>query len=269
MLGWPNYADNQLLQTPAYSGGSWVAGLPLTNLKDRRLHRVARSTNALAASTQFDVDLGQNRTIGMIALPKSNISTAGTVRARLYTGAGHTSQVYDSTALNFWPAGLTVEDTVGLNIPWVVFPAPVAARYLFLEVTDTGNAAGYIELARLVLASVYQPVINPAYGVKMGMETDTERVVADGAAAYYNERPMRRNLQGVLMQIAETEAHVQFWRIMKQAGISKQVMVVYDPADANAIAHERRFLGVFKAPSALSQPNFVRYEGAFSFVEEL
>ena len=52
-LGWPNRIDEAAL-----SGGAWLSGLPLANLKERALSKVCRSVNASPGSTVIDLDLG-------------------------------------------------------------------------------------------------------------------------------------------------------------------------------------------------------------------
>lgn len=76
-LGWNNRTDSGTL-----SGGSWLATLPLTNLQNRQVQRVARSSSAAVASTQFQIDLGQARSIGVAALVVHNISVSGLVRIK-------------------------------------------------------------------------------------------------------------------------------------------------------------------------------------------
>ena len=85
VFGFPVYSDVGVLQTPALSGGSWESDLPLTNLQDARLAKVARSTNALAASTCFDLDLGTSRSVRVHSLWKHNLSSAATARVRAFT----------------------------------------------------------------------------------------------------------------------------------------------------------------------------------------
>lgn len=442
IIGAPIYSDAQLLTTPPLAGGSWLAGLPLTNLQDRRLSKVARSTNAALTSTQFTCGNGAvNRPIGLVALPKHTMSSVGTVRARLYSGGpglntqldfgtgwssvgtptrsaaafvgtdgvpldligddsaaalegytrvltsmGTTGQVKalaisvkqdtsvstvirvrDTTAgadrllavltwsgglpslamttgtftgyasvggrfrLSFlttamttananqaevypatgaalavaatgnvyagdleafsvttdrlcsdsgyqtpWPAGLTVEDVAGLNVPWVwiptggVFtqPAGTLIGLTFVEINDTTNAAGYVDVARLVLAGAYQPAINMSYGATLGFETETARQVTDGGAALYNVRPVRRTLVGVLEDIEEAEAYGSLFPLQHRLGTSTQCFVVFNPADTTHL-WRRSFLAVFKQLSALEHPYFARHRAAFSFVEEL
>lgn len=268
LFGWPNYADVSVLYTPALSGGSWSSSLPLTNLQDRRLHVVARSADALAASTQFDVDLGVARTIGCVAIPKHTMTSSGTVRVRGYSGAGHTTNVYDSGTVTPFPSGLDAETAAGLNIPFVVYPSSISARYWYVELTDTGNPDGYVDVSRLVIAGAFQPTVNISYEAELGLEDATTRVVSDGGAAQFRVRPIRRTLAGVLDEMPESEAFASWWRMQKQLGISGQVFVAYDPADTT-YKHDRAFLATFRAPSALVQANHARQRTAFSLVEEL
>lgn len=443
LLGWPNYSDVGVLETPVLSGGSWLAGLPLSNLQDRRLGRVARSTNAALTSTQFSANLGAtNRSVKLVAIPKHTISSVGQMRIRLLNGnfgflwfsdfstgwtavsaptrtpanvtstdgipldlvgdtngaalSGYTRvlsslgttgqvkvitlrvskdtstssvvRVRDTTAgadrllaaitwsgttpvvtmttgsfiaqysvggiwrivvattavttantnqLEFypattaalatantgainasdfevfavttdrlvadsgwftpWPSGLTIEDVQGLNVAAVYvvtegvfgFPAGTpAVRQAQVEINDTTNPAGYVDIARLVVAGAYQPTINMSYDVSLGLETATTRSETDSGGALFNKRPMRRTLTGVLEQIPEAEAFASWWRMAKQLGTSEQLFVMYDSADTT-LKHERSFLATFRQPSALAQPYLARYQGAFQFVEEL
>lgn len=432
LLGWPVYSDASVLYTPTLSGGSWSASLPLTNLQDRRLSKVARSASAAITSTQFDLDLKVTRTVGLFAIPKHTLSAAATIRVRgftslpilsaldfstgwsavgtptrsgaaftasdgvpmdligddtaaalegytrvvTFTGAAakviavrvkqgtstssvvrvrdtsapadrllatitwsggvpsaafstgslvsstlvatgvyrmvfltsavtpaNTNQVevypatsaalaiantgdlyvstveaydatteqliYDAGTVRPYPSGLTAEDVVGLNLPVVIIPATAqSARYWRTEITDTANTAGYVDLARLIVAGAYTPAINANFGAVLGLETETQRLVTDGGAALYNTRPLRRTLDFVLDNIAEAEAFDSFWRMSKQLGTASQLFVCYDPADT-ARKHDRQFLAVFRKPSALVNTWVARYQGGVSLVEEL
>jgi hypothetical protein len=74
---WPLYEMAGVTYTPAFSGGDWEATLPLTNLADRRLAKVARSSDTELASTRLHLDLGVARSIGGIAIPKHTLSKTG------------------------------------------------------------------------------------------------------------------------------------------------------------------------------------------------
>ena len=68
-LGWPNRIDEAAL-----SGGAWLSGLPLANLKERALSKVCRSVNASTGSTVIDLDLGRARSLRALALQNHNLS---------------------------------------------------------------------------------------------------------------------------------------------------------------------------------------------------
>lgn len=112
------WSDVGVLVTPTLSGGSWEADLPLTNLQDRRLHRIARSSSAAVTNTVFTADLGTDRAVRCVALVKHNLSEAGTVRARgfLNEGAG---------------GGIPALDSLDFSTGWSTTNTPtlVAASY--------------------------------------------------------------------------------------------------------------------------------------------
>ncbi|MCY1253016.1 hypothetical protein D9M68_123170 [compost metagenome] len=92
LLAHPNVADGGTL-----SGGSWQVAL--NNLMDRRLSRVARSTTAAKADTQFVLDLGQSRLVSVIAVVRHNLSTAAKWRLKMANDPSFASPVYDNAVL--------------------------------------------------------------------------------------------------------------------------------------------------------------------------
>lgn len=66
------------------SGGSWLSTLPLNNLKDRRLSKVARTADDAVASTKLLADLGAEYYTRLVSVHKHNLSLAANVRVRLY-----------------------------------------------------------------------------------------------------------------------------------------------------------------------------------------
>lgn len=272
VLGWPIFSDVSVLYTPALSTGSWVSALPLTNLQDPRLSLVARSSDALAASTQFETDLGVARAVRVIALVKHNISTAGTWRVRGSSAAGTFSGgplVYDSGTVNVWPTALTAEQVEGMNqIALVVPSAAQSARYWLIEITDTANSNGYVEIARLVIAGGWQPTINMSVGATLGLETDSTRVASDGGAMIHTRKPVRRTMHFTLADLPEAEQLGSGFDLQRIAGTSRQLFYVYDPDDTT-LARHRSFLCTLQELSALDFPYLARASASYSLLEAL
>ena len=84
IFGFPNFADSTFVGSgqiaPVIGGGDWQTTRPLTRLLEEELIRAGRSTDATLANTKFDIDLGTLRDIGVVAIPKHNISRDGQVR---------------------------------------------------------------------------------------------------------------------------------------------------------------------------------------------
>ena len=284
MLGYPIHSDNS---GASFSGGSWSTSLPLTNLADRRLAKVARSNNALEASTKFDVDLGATRYISMVAIPKHNLSLSATVRVYGDDAADFATPLYDSTALDAfgdiypvamptWIAAadrdqqLTAEDwAAGYPVSFVhVLSAPTSARYWRVVISDTGNADGYVELGRLVIASAYQPTINMAKGAGFGWQTSSTRGETDGGAAFFVDRPRRRIFNFALPMVDTDEALVHGVELQRVLGTSGQLFFIFDPADTVHM-HRRAFLCVLESLSPLAMPYSSWVEQPVSLIEEL
>lgn len=86
LIGYNNYVD-----AAALAGGTWVTTLPLANIQNRTIGRVARTTSAATSATKFNLDLVTARQIGVFALVAHNLSLAGKVRVRATTEATATN----------------------------------------------------------------------------------------------------------------------------------------------------------------------------------
>jgi hypothetical protein len=239
VFGWPIYSDAGKAYTPTRSGGSWLAPLPLTNLSDRRLRKVARSTNLLAASTQWETDLAVARDIGVIAYPYHNLTPAATVRIRLSNVAHNfAAPVYDTGVVNVWAAGLDAENTEGMNVGFTHVPAAVQnARYQLTEWSDPTNPAGYIDIGREIIAGRWQPSINMAPGAQLGLESATVRDETDGGATTFNVKRQRRTVRFSIEDLPFSEALTKGYVMERIAGLAGQIHFVYDPTQTTLLHH--------------------------------
>lgn len=269
VFGWPIYSDVGVTYTPTLSGGSWNSSLPLTNAQDRRLAKVARSSDALAASTQFDADLGVSRSIRVIAVLLPNITTAAEIRVRASAVSDFSTTVYDSGTAAAWPSGIDAEESEGMNV-WttLVLPAAQSGRYVRIEVTDTTNTDGHVDVARVVVAGGWQPTINMAEGAKLGLVSETERSVTDGGAAIYNDRPRRRTMTFDIEDLPSDEALERGFDMQRIAGTSRQMYFVFDPDDTSHM-HRRAFLATLRELTAVEYPYYNRGSIPFQLTEEL
>ncbi len=287
LFGFPILSDGSSTVSATLSGGSWLAGLPLTNLQDARLARVARSSNATTLATQFDVDLGAARDIRVFAIPKHTLSRTARFRLRASDVAGvFTAPLYDSGWLDVlpvvyptgslpwgrpgaWDGKPSIEEAAYWSIGlYHVTPSPVLARYWRVELDDTTNTAGYVDLARLVLSPGYVPTINMSYGARIGYSSASVRAETDGGAYIVSDKPRRREQAFTIEHLPENEALVHLFDMQRRAGISAQLVFFWDEAD-DAHRARRAMLCQFKELSPIECALAASGTIPFSLIEVL
>lgn len=231
ILGFNRWTDDI-----TFSGGSWNASYPSSNLKLLPLARVARSSDALAASTQFVATLSQSRPIRLVALVRHNCSLTATFRVRLYSDTGLTSLVYDSGTLDVWPPvysstylewadanwwhrKYTSDEIAGY--PWtrpLWLGQVYSARAVKVEITDTANSAGYVQVGLCEIAQGWQASHNFRYGVEFGFEDGSEGQAALGGAEYFDQRPLKRVVRGEIPGLTHDEAMTRGYELFRRYG---------------------------------------------------
>lgn len=270
VFGWPIYSDASVTYTPTFSNGTWSSALPLTNLQYRTPSKVARSSAATTASAKLDCDLLTTRAIGVVALVNHNFSSAALVRVRGASDSGFAAVVYDSGWVAGWPSGVTAEDLNGLRPAfWLAPSSTQSARYWRVEIDDTANTAGYLEIGRLIIAGRYESGQRPMTNAALGIEDGSSSHPTDsGAATIVDRRPSRRVAKFGFSDITESEAFASAWKMQRQLGTSGQVFFVWD-ADETTYAYEHAFLAVLRNLSALDWAQAAYLSAAYELVEEL
>lgn len=266
--------------TGTFLNGSWNAGLPLVNLKDGDLGKVARSTNAAATSTIFAVDMGANFTICAVCLAKTNITGNGvpTWRVKGGTAAPNTSnvfttgQVFDSTAMNCRPMTFAYDVPADWGSQYnliYVLPTPQIVRYITVDIVDTANPAGFVDLGRLFVPGyMFQPAINAGYGLQDGREELSTFVRADNGKKFFTERtPRPRNVQFTLPNLTVAEGDLVH-ELDAVLGITKEVLYIPDTADA-AKTQRYGFLGNMREMTLLEYPFYNNRAKAYNIEQKM
>lgn len=165
---------------------------------------------------------------------------------------------------------MTAEEYAELPTPLVHVLDPwFTGRYWRVQVDDEYNAAGYVDLARVVVCGATQPSHNMSVGARLGWETATQRIELDGGATLYVPRPRRRVALFQWDDLPEAEALAGLYDLQRRLGTHGQLMFVYAPND---VTHRMRrsFLCVLRELTPLTTP-FAdgRLSVPFALVEEL
>ena len=264
-----NRADDGTL-----SSGSWAATLPLGNLQDRQLTKVARTTDMAPASTWFEADLGAGRTVSLVALLRHNLTQGGRWRIRLSDVADFATSLFDSGWRDVWPeitpfgqglwgefvwgGKLDPEDagTYGIGA-YHVLPTSVFARYVRIELDDQDNPDGYLEAGRLIVSPAWQPTRNLTYGWTLRHIDESRRVRSRGGQLYVDLAPKRRRLEFTIPHLSEDEMFSRAYELDRDKGVGGDLLVIVDP-DKPAHLHRQAIYGALAEVTGIENPSFQR-----------
>jgi len=243
-LGWPNWVDAPT--GVVFSGGTWAAALPRTNVATPRRAEVARTTGVTVTDTVLRVDLGAARLVDALAIVGHNLTAGASFRLRAFSDA-YTTTTFDSgTVTAFaeqWPAGLlpyghpnaatrllTTDDlrTRRWDANYVLANS-VTARYWEIAITDTTNPAGYVEIGRVYLGPLYQPSINLRYGASAGLTTEATIGRALSGTRYVESRPTARTRTIEFGDLPPEEAEAVLGDLVRVLDLGGQVYWFDDP----------------------------------------
>ena len=280
LLAYRNRVDSATL-----SGGTWASTLPLNNLKDRRLSKVCRSSSTSTSATQFVAALDKGCSISVVSLCRHNFSANATWRLRGYLDAGLTSLTYDSGTLevwppldslqlewqddNFWNAKPAAEDLAGFYWNAIhILTSTTYSRYWKVEIFDSTNPAGYVEIGRMFLSEAWVPTLNMSYGAGLGYNSRTEVEEAWDGTEYFDYKAPFRVANFLLENMSTYEAMMRAFDMQRVAGIDKEVLFVWDQSDVRHLI-KRSFLGRLQELSPIDQPYFEAHQTSFTVKELL
>lgn len=279
LISFPNRIDAATL-----TGGSWSASLPRANLADRQLSLVARSSTAAAADTKVLADLGSTYSLRGFALVNHNLTQAAQWRILLGSTSG-ASDVYSSGWVDVYQMafdpnlipwggaglwrGIDGDEYVGTDRAAIhVADGWYDARYLTIEISDTANADGYVQVGRLFAGGGVEPGKNMSHaGFSEGYEDRS--IVTENATGeeFFDERTPYR----VTRLRLEWSTHLEFQRwyeMQRQLGVTGEVLWIPDVDDAGE-QQARGFLARMRQLSPIEYPYTATRSIAFDLKELL
>lgn len=162
-----------LSDTATVTGTAGQGDFVIGNLLKRELSDFYRTSLV----SEINIDFGAATEIDFVSL----IGHTGQGTVTVKAGSTDTVSDYTSGSLNL----ITGTD---YGFDKNVFCAVITAqtyRYWKLEIDDTGNADGYIDIGRLYLANKFQPTVNISYGLSEGYldQSRKKRKISGGTSS--------------------------------------------------------------------------------------
>lgn len=277
-------AHNNLADSCTLTQGSWVSTLPLNNLKNRVQGIVARTTSDALSATKFLIEVPNGQITKSIGLINHNFSLTAKVRIRASTDDSSMAtnvefdtgwvdawpSVYSTLNLewenlNFWTGQYQNNERVGYTWNFIKSaPYALAAQYWLVEIDDTANDDNFIQIGRLFLGEDWQFQINMQYGASIAWEDNTTIDESLSGTEFFENRPMYRVARFSLNAMPESEAYGKAFDIIRRAGVSGEILFLYDPDDTLHTLR-RQFRARLRTLSQIENPTV----DAFSAVWEI
>lgn len=279
ILAFPNYIDGCTL-----SGGSWQTTLPRSNIQDRKIGKLARTSNDSSGNTYINITFPESNFVQVVSLINHNISPSGKWRITASDYSDFSSLIYDSGTLdvwgtvypfgyiawgfsNFWNGDILQETLEG----WVKTVSEITddlilAKYWRIQIIDETNPDGYIQMGRIFIGRGWSPSNNMDYGASMQWNSDSDVVQAISGAEFFNPKNPYRSATFKLSNLDIDEGLSEGFDLTRRAGIDKECFFIFDSDDI-VNKHRRQFLCRLRKLSQIEYPYFDRTSMAFEVKE--
>lgn len=238
------------------SSTTFLNATPITNISNLKSDTKSLTWRASSASqASMILDLGSQKTIGGVVLAFTNLfSTGATIRVVGYNSVpsltGNSLNIITPVpAFNSGYLGCCPWNSLGLS-GWSTVPSgsstysygggtyarvwlnsvdsTIPVRYLGIEITDSGNPSGYIEISRLIVGSYWSPKYNPGYGIEAGIKDLSEHVRTESGDLLTKRGPRLKTLTFDL-QWLDSSDRKELTKIFLGSGMPKPMFVSIFP----------------------------------------
>lgn len=226
-----------------------AVGFPATDTQNDIRSRVWRTTST--SSQSVTGVLSATRTANHFSMWRMRAQGAS-VRLQLYSDAGASAQVYDSTALavNCFSDSDPYTWSTGTNNPFLEY-APFVhwfanTNYRSYKVTWSGTPTNwsYFQVSRIVLGKYFEFTHQPKFGMSLGLDDLTDRNRSMGGSLRTNIGESWRTLQLDWGWLEDTE-RATILKIKRQLGKGRSLVVSIYPGNGTDLERDHMMLCKF------------------------
>lgn len=261
-----------LFDSATLTGSSEVATLPRTNLQNKILGKVWRSTGI--TSQYVSADLLSAQSINCIAFLNHNFTSAATFRLRGSNISDFSTTLYDQ-AFDVWVS--PISPTSPLNVTPLVInfleptylvdqngnyfvdengnriqtSSPTTLRYWRVDFTDAGNTDGYFQIGRMWLGQYFEPVKNINWPWEISWFDPSITTESLGGQPYTDIQDRRRLINFSITRLSKAEK-LTLLDIQNTVGFRNDVIISLIPDKTNTEWYYSTFYGRFSGTFPIS-----------------
>lgn len=269
-----NVVDDAVLTSTT----TWETTLPLVNLQNYLLPKVAQTTNDDVFT--LTATLSSSKSVGAMALAGHNLGRLAKVRVKSYLAS---VLVDDSDELWVWPknngAVISADLIATMRGDFVYFlPSNLTIDRVDITVDSTSNANNAIKIGRLFIGKTFEPSLSVEYeNATVGYKSLSELQTVPAGMKYAAKRLPVRTATITYSGLTETEMAETVFDGIRQADLTGEVLFSYSRPvyqiinDVKAVSqafYARCFLGNFSELNPISHAYYNAF-GATLAIEEV
>lgn len=268
-----NKADTATLAVSSQASASLGSANLLTDIKSD----VWRSTGTTETIT---ATWSAAQLLGGAALAFTDLSTTATMRVRYYTEVADTVPVFDTgtnlacpaMAYGLWtwgvpPLGVNAFAYGGGAYARAWLDTAVSVKKVVIDLVDTSNPAGYIEVGRLVLGNYWQPAKNADYGASMSL-VDTSKNFRSDAGDLMSDVGTRHKKQTLALSNLSADDRAILWSMLMGNGVSRPIFFsLYPNSDDTRLEQSHMMWGKLVTTPAISLPSYRNFANSLEIEE--
>jgi hypothetical protein len=256
-----NAADRATIAASTTAGS-----LTTANLKTDIKSEVWRATGTSATLT---LTWTNAETVGCVVCAFANFTSLATMRARGYANVadvvGTATTLFDTAAIQCCPPtplGLWDWGNVPLGVNayafggfvyGVVWPTAANIRKLVIDIADSTNSNGYVEVGRIVCGPYWSPAINAEYGAQ-AVPIDSSTHQRTDAGDLFTNRGFRSKALSFDMGSMTAADRIRVWDIFVTNGKTRPLFLSLSPQnnDDPTLEQQNQVYGKLNDTSAVA-----------------
>lgn len=260
--------DNVVDRAASVTANTTAGSLVASNMLNEYKGKAHRSTST---SVTYTITWTSDVQIGGVALPATNLSSDATIKVRLFNAVdvpiadsgpilacpGNTLELWN------WSLPLNANSFIygGASKTAVWFEPQIGSvRKVVIDLVDTNNAAGYIDCARIVAGTYWEPTYNVSNGLSVTINDLSQTTRNDSGDLLADRSIIHDQLSFDFSVLLDTDKHV-LMQILRKVGTSRNMLVSVFP-DNNSLLEQSHMVYGKRTNSSIGTDLFGIYSHA-------
>lgn len=268
---------NNLADTATITASTSAASFPTTNMQADIKGITWRSTSTV--SNTITINWAANQTIGVLAMPFTNLTNTATINTTFWSGQNGTgTSLYTTGTITAVPYNLVTWGTVATGVNAYSYGGGSAVRVytpsilttvqsITITLVDGSNAQGYMEVSRIICGTYWSPTYNTEFGLTIDYVDQSTQSRSQAGNIITDIGPIHKVLNFTLSYLQKADRNMLL-QIMKLNGMRNALFISLFPSDADI---EKEFTyqiyGKLSSNATISHPMYSQYASSITIEE--